>query len=609
MSRPTLHPFQHAANSAIVAAIDGGLRRLLEKMPTGTGKTVTFARLPDYLAPWLAQFKPTERRMLVIAHREELLTQACAKIQAANPGLTVMIEQGDLVASPYADVVVASIQTLSAMKFRRLQRLMSRMVFRVVVVDEAHHAAAKTYRTVLAMLGFLPLRSDQSVDDTQIEAASYNDVAAMEAELKNWDAIAPKDRVLIGVTATPNRSDAIGLGCVFQDIVFNYGLRQAIKDGWLVPPVPYIIETTTSLDEVRTTAGEFNQRDLARAVNIAERNDVAVKGWLEVAKGLPTLTFTVDVQHAHDLADNFQTVGVRAVALSGETPKDDRATMLRQYTEGQIDMICNCMVLTEGTDLPRTACILHAKPTKSATLYEQMTGRGLRLFPDKVSCIVIDIVDIAKRHSLQVAPTLYGLPPGLKGKGETLEELSDEWDDLREQYPQLSDLLDKRRTIEELRIVAKTFDIWSVPDLGSFGDVVSMNWLKTGDDIYQLQYPWNDATEVIQVAPDILGKWEVSCTMRPRDGSPVRQRTIAHGVIDQQSAASLAEIFIAQERRNVMKLKDKSAPWRTVGASDKQLATLKKMRVPHDPATISKGQASDLLDMAFSRYKPKGASR
>lgn len=584
-------------------SLTGDGRYLLDDFTVthNTGKTVLFATFPSVHAGWLAQFAQTERRMMVIAHREELLDQAADKIQKANPALVVNIEQGDRVASPYADIVIASIQTLSAMKFRRLERLLARMVFRIVVVDEAHHAAARTYRAVLARMGFLPLIEKQDAD-AEIEAVNFDDVQVMEDTLRGWDQTAPKDRLLVGVTATPNRSDTIGLNCVFQDIVYSYALRDAIADGWLVPPVPFVIETDTSLDDVKTTAGDFNQKQLAQAVNQAHRNELAVKGWLEYGDRQPTLCFTVDVAHAHAMADLFQTVGVRAVALSGETPKEDRRVLLRQYQDRQVDLIANCMVLTEGTDLPLTGCILHCKPTKSATLYEQMTGRGLRLFDQKTRCVIIDVVDVARRHSLQTLPTLGGLPPGLKGNGETLQQLSDEWDDLQEKYPQLGDLLTSHRlTIEQLRVRASTFDIWSIPDLGVFAETTTLRWMKHGDDTFTLVYPWGDGKETLQVSRDLLGKWEIVCTIRPDDHGPLRQRTIAHGIEHQLAAASLAEAFVGQERRTILKLKDRSAQWRDGQASEKQMATLRKFHVPFDLKTLTKGRASDLLDIAFSR--------
>lgn len=629
MSAPKLRPYQLEAGRAVEAALlDHGQNRLLVKKPTGTGKTVWFASLLTAfprLRDWLQSGDiTTGARMLVIAHREELLDQAREKIERQNPGLMVSIEQGDRHANAYSDVIIASIQTLAARKFHRLKRLLARHKFKLVIVDEAHHAAARTYRTALALLGFLPLEVSSETGD--MENPSHDDVEEMKAALTGWDARAPKDQLLIGVTATPNRSDAIGLECVFQTIAYSYGMKQAIDDGYIVPPVPWVVETETSLDEVRTTRGEFNQRDLADAVNNPARNALALAAWNDHGYGLPTIGFTVDVQHAHDLADTFVRGGVKALAISGETPKEDRRIALRQYREGQILALMNCMVLTEGTDLPLTACILHAKPTKSATLYEQMTGRGGRPLPPdpvgdervaairaglkllKSEFIVIDIVDIARRHSLQTAPVLYGLPPGLKSDGKDLRALAEELEEFKTKYPafNVEELLESGRySLADLRARASTFDIWTIPDLGIVKEMVSMSWLKAGEDNYRLQYPWADGTEVLSVERDLLGHYDITLTLRPngQPGQPAptpRQRTICAQVSTLENALALAESFVQSERRSASRLTDKSAPWRFRPASQGQIGFLRKLKVTFQPG-ISSGEASDLINLAKAR--------
>jgi len=609
---PTLRDYQTRGLLSISTQRQDGLNRLLIKMPTGTGKTVMFAEMLKWptLKSWLETFPERERRMLVIAHREELLTQAASKIQIANPGLMVAIEQADRHASRYADVIVASIQTLSAGKFRRLQRLLHTMPpFRVVIVDEAHHAAAATYRTALVHLGFLP--PADATEQTGLEAANFDDVAVMTQALKGWDAVAPQDRLLVGVTATPNRSDAIGLGCVFQTIAYNYDLKAAIDDGWLVPITPWVVETQSMLDQVRTSHGDFNQRELAEAVNTAKRNDLAVKSWQQYAEGLSTLAFTVDVAHAHSLADAFCRSGVDARALSGETPREERRQLLADFLAGKVQVITNCMVLTEGTDLPLTGCILHAKPTKSATLYEQMTGRGLRIHPGKTECVVIDLVDVAKKHSLQTAPVLYGLPPGLNGQGKTLKELADALEALRDKVPGFDleqALAASRLSLEQLQVRAQTFDIWSVPSLGAFGNGRALDWMKISDDRYRLSYPWQDGYEQLEVAKDMLGHFDVSLTLRPAATTvngqtqyqPVRQRTLAAGIKTADEAAGIAEAWVLAERRTVAKLRDKDAPWKQRPASPKQIALLQRLRVPFRPK-LTMGEASNLIDLARVR--------
>lgn len=586
-----LRPYQTEMLAAIAEHLGRGLNRLLCKAPTGTGKTVTFAALLKHLEPWLSQFRTGDRKMLVIAHREELLDQAAAKIQSANPGLVVMVEQGERRASVHADVVVASIQTLSAMKFRRLHRFLARTRFRVVVVDEAHHAAASTYRTALVHLGFLP-PADAS-DKNEIEAATHDDVVAMRAALEGWDAVAPKDRVLVGVTATPNRSDSVGLGCVFQTLAYSYDLRAAIGDGWLVPIEALAVQTKTSLEGIKTVRGDWQQKALEQAINNEARNRLGVAAWLEHAKGLPTIAFTAGVAHAEALANAFRAQGVRAEALSGETPKDERRRMLDRYRDRQTEVVCNCMVLTEGTDLPLTEVILHARPTQSATLYEQMTGRGLRLWPGKSRCVVLDLVD-STRHGLQAAPVLYGLPPSILAAKQELSAMAKRYDEILEGKPGFDPaaaLNGSRMTLEQLGALAKSVNVWQRQELGAFGAGRKMNWIRNGD-IYRVSYPWLDGQEAITVEPDLVGRWEVSLTLSTREGR--RQRTIAREVESLDKAGEIAESFIAQERKPAVRVAGKDAGWRSDKASEAQLGLLKKWRVQVKPG-MTKGEASDLI--------------
>lgn len=605
----TLRPYQETALTATATRFSKDINRQLWQSATGTGKTVTFSALLSWPAirEWLASFQTRERRMLVIAHREELLDQAAEKIRVAHPGLLVCVEQGERRASLHADVVVASIQTLAAVGFRRLERLLRSMVFRIVVVDEAHHAAATTYRTALSKLGFLPPEMASDVEND--EAAVLTDLQSMQRALAGWDATAPKDRLLIGVTATPNRSDTVGLGCVFQEIVFSYPIRRAIDDGWLVPIVPWAVETDTSLDDVRVSRGDLQQNDLAKAVNNAKRNDLAIAAWREHAVGRSTIAFTVDVAHAHSAAEAFRSAGYRAQAISGDTPKDERRLYLRQFQDGQIDVLSNCMVLTEGTDLPRASCILHLKPTKSATLYEQMTGRGLRLFPGKENCIVLDLVDLSRRHSLQTAPSLYGLPPGLMAAGEDLDTLDDEWTALREEFASFDAagaLGSEHLTLAQLRARATRVDLWTVQPLGDFGHGRKLSWLKTDQDVFRLSYTLGDTVkESLTVQRDMLGRWEVVLTTRQRPSpmapwGPHKQQTLGAAIMTADAAGSVAEGFVERMRPNVMRWQAVDANWKNDGPSKGQLDYLKKLRVPI-PAGLTKGRASELINLAKSR--------
>jgi len=624
---PVLRPYQNAAGAALETSyfVDGK-NRLLFKKPTGTGKTIWFAaflgRAFPKLAAWLDTFKAEKgAKVLVIAHREELLQQAADKISRGNRGVMVSIEQAGSRANRYSDVIVAGIQTLAAQKFKRLKTLLRYHSFRLVVIDEAHHAAAASYRTALVHLGFLPA-ADAS-DENEIEAVKETDVEVMGRNLAAWDLEAPKDRLLVGVTATPNRTDAIGLSCVFQKIAFAYELKQAIEDGYLVPIVPWVIETTANLDAVHTSRGDFNQRELAEAVNVESRNALTVQAWSNYAADLQTIVFAVTVDHAHQLARAFKAIGVTFEAVSGETETWKRRDMIRDYRRGNLQGLVNCMVLTEGTDLPMAACIVHAKPTKSATLYEQMTGRGLRPHPDdpvgperleaiargvamkKPQCILIDVVDVARKHSLQTAPVLYGLPPNVSANGKDLRDMAAALEAILESAPGLDpEALGGRMTLRDLEVRASTFDVFSIPSLGKNGAGLRYQWIRVRADEYRLQYPWQDGTEILAVTRDVLGHYTLSATFRPADGSPARHRTLVPEVPDAKRALQIAELFILNDRRSTTKILSKNAGWRSRDASDRQLGKLRSLGGPVR-SNMTMGEASALIDIYEARRRKR----
>lgn len=597
-----LRPYQVETLRRISAARVNGQNRVLVQSATGTGKTSVLSQLTTELHDWLETLPAKQRKLLVIAHREELIDQSAVRLRQNNPGMLVSIEQGDRVASIYSDAIVASIQTLDAGERKRLKRLLAHMQFAIVVVDECHHASANSYRRVLAELGFIPDPAGEA-DFAQLPDAIR--AQKIEARTKEWDAVAPQDRLLVGFTATPNRSDSVGLSVVFQTIAFSYPMRQAITDGWLAPIRALAVASTTSLENVRTTAGEFNQKDLAEAVNTPNRNLAALMAWKEhaVEAGVPraTLGFTVDVAHAHAAAELWQQAGYRFEAISGQTPNDDRKRLLRQYTEGQIDGLFNAMLLTEGTDLPRTACIQHLKPTKSATLYEQMTGRGLRLFKGKTDCLVLDMVDISRRHSLMAAPMLYGLPPLLNAKGQTLEQLEDDVTALREAHPGLDidALLSSLTDMDKLKARLEAVNVFDVQPIDpAILQATALDWVRTGDT-YRLSYPWQEGQETVTVGIDMLGHWDVWVTYSLFKGDAPRQRTIVSQVSHAALAAMQAEQYVTQQRGSVAKMKDRNAAWKTRPATEKQKSFLARLRVPFNANTLTSGQAGALIDRAM----------
>lgn len=354
-----LWPHQQAALGAVRAAVDAGRPSGLIVLPTGAGKTVTFATAArDLLNP-----------ALVLVHRDELVTQTVRTAGRVWPSARVGVIQGDRDEwRDGEDVVVASVQSLHA---RRLA-LMPRDRFGLLVVDEAHHAPAASYVAIMQHFA---------------------------------------TRFRLGVTATPQRLDGQGLAEWFgEEALYVYPIRDAIRDGVLVPVRSFKIKTGVDLDRVTTRGGDFAEGELAAAVNNAIRNRAVADAYLRHARGRRAICFAVDLEHVHALAGVFADLSVRTATVTGKDPIELPRRTLADFAAGSFDVLVNCQIATEGVDDPAVDAILMARPTQSQSLYVQCVGRGLRRCDPtgKEDCLVLDITDNCKRHKLVTAACLLG---------------------------------------------------------------------------------------------------------------------------------------------------------------------------------------------------------
>lgn len=322
-----LRPYQVEAAQAVETAFTAGLSRVLVEKATGLGKTVLFSAIAQ-------REVEAGGRVLVLAHRTELLEQARKKLQDA--GCWAEIEQAGRRAG-LASVVVASVQTLKGARLEAFDP----NAFTLIIVDEAHHAAAKGYRTILDYF----------------------------ASAK-----------VLGVTATADRGDGAGLDVVFEKCVYRYELRQAIRDGYLAPIVCRRIDVKgVDLSAVKTRAGDLAANELgAIMADEAALHGVAIP-LLKEAGDRKTIVFCVDVAHAHALAEvlNRYDDGC-ARAVDGTADADERSELLAAFRRGDFRILVNCALFTEGFDEPGIQCVAMARPTKSRALYAQCIGRGTR---------------------------------------------------------------------------------------------------------------------------------------------------------------------------------------------------------------------------------------
>lgn len=351
-----LRPYQREAIDAVRASWDAGTIRPAIVIATGGGKTVVFSHL--------AAEEPG--RTLILAHRKELVDQAAAKLHAITPGMAG-VDMADRQADASHKAVVASVQTLTSDK--RLARW-ERDAFAQVVVDECHHAVSPTYLRILEYFGCLPDHPE------------------------HFDPVPFTTRAL-GVTATLARGDDVGLGKVWQANAYERGTLDLIRDGYLVDVRGMAVPIELDLGEASISHGDYTASSLASLMTAANFESAVVRAYRDHADGRAALVFTPDVATAKSAAAAMREAGIKAEAVWGEMDADARRTAIRGLGDGSLDALCNCAVLTEGTDIPRAEVAIMARPTRSKVLFVQMVGRVLRLHPGKTEALVIDLVGVS----------------------------------------------------------------------------------------------------------------------------------------------------------------------------------------------------------------------
>jgi len=347
MSTIELRPYQDDGITDFERAIEEGYKRIMYVLPTGGGKTVIGAEI-------IRRRAAKRRPVLVLAHRREIIAQTSAKLRAA--GIRHGIIQAGTSPRPLDSVQVASIQTLHARAVRCEK--MELPPADLLVIDECHHCPAETYRKIIE---------------------------------------AYPDAILLGLTATPCRGDGRGLGGIFETLIEAPQIAKLIEGGYLVKTRVYA-PVDPDLRGVETRNGDYVETQLADRLDRPDLVGDTVTHWHKYSERRKTVVFAVNVSHSVHLRDEFIKSGVRAEHIDGSTPKDERDATLARLASGKIELVTNCMVLTEGWDMPDVSCCVLARPTKKMGLFRQMIGRILRPAPGKTDAIVLDHSGAVFRH-------------------------------------------------------------------------------------------------------------------------------------------------------------------------------------------------------------------
>lgn len=516
-----LRPYQQEAVDGVLSAFEKHRSTLLV-LSTGGGKTICFAKLAEH-------FHRQGQRTLVLAHREELLTQAADKIRAAT-GLWPQIEKAEQRASLHADIVVASVQTMIGRRDR-----WPADHFGLVVVDEAHHAMAKSYR------------------DTLDRFSSAK---------------------LLGVTATPDRGDKKNLGKVFECVAYEAGLMKLIKEGWLSRITVKRLPIEIDLRKVKKVAGDYKADDIDHAIEpklMDVARAMAVECW-----DRKTVVFLPLVKTAREFASMLERTGIEARAVAGEDSKDDRRAALAWFhNAGPGSALCNAMLLTEGWDQPDTDCVVCLRPTQVRALFAQMVGRGTRIHPGKSDCLLLDFMWMTEEHNLAKVTHLVA------GKQEVADAMEEKFDQAAKRGGGEYDLLDEEEQTErdvEAERLAKVMERLKAARKKTPGTY----------DVAELAMALNDE-ELTQYEPRYV--YIPGHGMRLEDPPSDRQKaTLQKLGFAPESIAS---------REHASKILDRVAVRRQAGlATPKQVRLLRRFGHPApDKATFS--EASAFIDRHF----------
>lgn len=393
-----LRPYQKQAMQNVLAEWDKGVNKTLLVLPTGCGKTIVFSKIVEEIVR-------QGKRVLILAHRGELLEQAADKLLKTT-GIGSALEKAESTAkNSWFRVTVGSVQTLQ--RDKRLNDFPNDY-YDVVVIDEAHHAVSRGYTNILDYFN---------------------------------------ESKVLGVTATADRSDKKNLGTIFESIAYQYTLVKAIKEGYLTPIKSLTIPLKLDLSQVDLSAGDFKASDVDNVLD--PYLEKIADEMLGHCKNRKTVVFLPLVATSQKFKDILNRKGFKAVEVNGNS--QDRAEILNDFENGKYNVLCNSMLLTEGWDCPSVDCVIVLRPTKSRGLYTQMVGRGTRLYPGKEDLLLLDFLWHVEKHELCRPPYLVADSPEIAKKMvEKMEITNTEFDILNElEEAENAVIRDREKTLKE----------------------------------------------------------------------------------------------------------------------------------------------------------------
>lgn len=565
--------------------------RQLLVLATGLGKTVVFSHITDWV------YRELNGHVLILAHREELLEQAEDKL-ATVMGLgafqvptMISREQGQTYAGT-TPVVTASVMTWGVNRgggdFNERMSRFPRDYFKLIIIDEAHHAVAPSYQHILDYF---------------------------------------KDAWVLGVTATPKRGDKVTLKNLFSREAYRMDIIDGMRAGWLCPVVSHRVSSATDLQNVKTTAGDYNLRDLEVAVNNQERNDLILEAYMarcdaNLKNGIiprQAIVFATGIEHARAIQYQFEDQGFTCATITGDMDKDERKQAIAGFKSGKIKVLTNYGVLTEGFDYEDLDMIISARPTKSALLLTQILGRGTRWPKQRMPNKKLDFVEIIDKHSDETATaaSIFGFHQKFDCEGHDFLECIVLAEDMEKQKEYFSPWSSRSysRMVKDFNDAMPIVDQGGVERKDWFFDNRYRFVVTSGSNLIlkhrQVERETGQSSYfIMRVQESALGGYEGTISEKRSThavGASDEQRLFLFGGETRLDVVERIENTILERWPEWDILLNINASWRKkakgVPCTDKQFALIKKMRLDRGrtQSEISKADAADILSRAFAR--------
>lgn len=549
--------YQLEAADSVDRHVANGVRSGVIALATGMGKTFT--------AAMILKRRAHLGRALFTAPLDAVVSQSAVAIQAEIPGVPVGIVKAQL-NQINSQIVVASLQTLAREK-------------RIAQLEQASEARGQ-FKTIV-------------IDECHLQLDGYKKVI---------ERLAAKDAVIIGLSATPYRLDGRGLSEVFETVFAEMDIVKGIQQGYLVEPDALQFRLKDAdFSKVHVRKGDLEAKELEDVMKSANFAEQITKHWQQHASDKRTVIFLPKVEMAYELAEFMRAGGIRAQALDGGTGKQDRREIFKKYEQGEIQVLCNVLVLSTGWDSPITECLVMARPTQSKALYLQAMGRGLRTLPRvidgldsaeerlaaiaasaKPSCLVMDMIGVTGRHKLMTLVDLMGV-----GKPKERRKLTELVEDAEQEKIEFAE---RERVREERERIDAELEAKRVKLIES-----ATAPARPKRDLFTWQTDFFTNRETLYVR-------DVSIQVRQMADGQSWIAASNDGAFRFINGAAETCKKAAEDYATKFFFGDENAKWRQKPASEKQLGMLKRYRIPHSEG-ITAGEASDLIGKVFEKKK------